>query len=232
LGIKAVIFDLFGTLIDNFIRIEYQENLHQMARLLQLEPEAFDQAWKDIYQERLLGYCRSPRGCVAKICRQFNVSPPAEAVEQACQLRVDYVRKSVVPRPDTLATLTELRKMGLKIGLLSDCSSEIPEIWPETSLAPFFDTTTFSCNEAAKKPMPKLYFDTAARLNVDVTDCLFVGDGGSLELTGAQRVGMQPIRIQTENERSGRAIQLDPDPWVGTTIFQLRELIPLVASEM
>ena len=78
--------------------------------------------------------------------------------------------------------------------------------------------------------MPQIYFNTAVRLNVDVTECLFVGDGGSLELSGAQRVGMQPIRIQTENEISGRAIQLDPDPCVGTTISRLSEIIGIVLN--
>lgn len=231
MGIKAVVFDLFGTLIDNFVREEYQENLHQMAQLMEISPEAFSTGWKEIYRDRLLGFCRSPRGCVERICRNLNVSPPVDAVTRACQLRFDYVRQSLVPRPDTLPTLKALREMGMKIGLLSDCSSEIPEIWPETALAPFFDTTTFSCNEAAKKPMPQIYFNTAVRLNVDVTECLFVGDGGSLELSGAQRVGMQPIRIQTENEISGRAIQLDPDPWVGTTISRLSEIIGIVLNE-
>lgn len=232
MGIKAVIFDLFGTLIDNFVRVEYRENLREMARIMNIAPEDFIQAWKDIYPERVLGYCRSPRGCITKICAHLQVNPTTERVEQASQLRIEYVRKALVPRPDTLPTIEKLRTLGLKIGLLSDCSSEIPEIWPETDLAPLFDTTTFSCNEAGRKPMPKLYFDTAARLSVDVADCFFVGDGGSLELTGAQRVGMHPIRIQTIHEISGKAIQLDPDPWVGTTISRLSELIQIVKSEM
>jgi len=226
-GNQAVIFDLYGTLVDNFNKQEYEHNLRKMAKIMRISEEGLIQHWTRIYEQRVLGFYRSPEECIEIICKYLEATPTTSQIEEASRIRRNFVYQSLTPRPDTIYTINRLKSLGLKIGLLSDCSTEIPELWPRTEFYNLFDTTTFSCNEAAKKPMPKIYILTADRLQVAVENCTFVGDGGSLELTGAARIGMQPIRIRTAQELNGAAIQVDPDPWVGTTISKLSELIPL-----
>jgi beta-phosphoglucomutase-like phosphatase (HAD superfamily) len=41
----AVIFDLFGTLADNFLTREYEEALVQMASVLSIPPDDFKRGW-------------------------------------------------------------------------------------------------------------------------------------------------------------------------------------------
>jgi len=229
--VKAVIFDLFGTLIDNFDKVGYRDNLQQMARIMQVDEKKFIELWQGIYEQRVLGFYRSPEESIEIICKRLKVNPTPNQVKEASRIRWEFVKQALVPRPGTINTLKRLKESGLKIALLSDCSTEIPEIWPDTAFRDLFDTTTFSCNEAAKKPMPKIYILTADRLQEDVEECMFVGDGGSLELTGAARIGMLPIRIRTQQESTGTAWQIDPDPWIGTTISTVKELIPILKHQ-
>lgn len=52
---RAVIFDLFGTLIHNFSRREYRAVLGRMAAVLVAPTEEFARAWFDTFPERTLG---------------------------------------------------------------------------------------------------------------------------------------------------------------------------------
>ncbi|MCI0512314.1 HAD family hydrolase [candidate division KSB1 bacterium] len=228
--IQAVIFDLFGTLINSFSKAGYHENLVQMARILQLDPPAFCARWYELYEERVLGIYQSPTGVIEKICEQLRHIPPPTKIGPASQLRYNFVREALVPRPDTVPTLHYLRRRGLKLALLSDCSSEIPELWPETAFATIFDVTVFSGVVRLKKPMPEIYALTTLQLGVQAMDCIFVGDGGSNELTGAAQAGMHPVRIRVPQAATSDALQIEPDPWPGLVIPALHQVIPFVES--
>jgi len=227
LKIKAVIFDLFGTLIENFSRSAYHQNLAEMAQILKLDSQKFIEKWSKIYPQRVLGFCHSPDGCIDLIASEMGLIIQSSQKLAASQLRYAFVKQMLNPSLETMDALKELKSRGLKIGLLSDCSSEIPELWPETAFVSLFDTTTFSCVENIRKPMPQIYMLTADRLEVEPMECIFVGDGGSLELTGAARIGMHPIRIQIKHSTPD-AICIDPDPWVGTTIHSPKEVMQII----
>ena len=47
-----------------------------------------------------------------------------------------------------------------------------------------------------KKPDSCIYREAAKRLCVDPEECIFVGDGGSNELTGAREAGMKAIQAK------------------------------------
>lgn len=222
---QAIIFDLFGTLIDNFSQKGYDDNLAEIAGLCEFNAGAFIKIWKSLYNQRVTGKLSSPDGCIEIIGQQLRQQPSDIAIETATLLRDQFVKKAITPRPDTLKTLNEIKKRGYKLALLSDCSSEIPIVWPTTEFSNIFDVTTFSCNEGLKKPMPEIYQRTAVRLNIPTEACIFVGDGGSQELNGALAVGMRPIQIVDAGDVG---MQVEPDEWDGEKITQLSELLDLL----
>jgi putative hydrolase of the HAD superfamily len=116
--------------------------------------------------------------------------------------------------------------MGHKVGLISDCSPEIPHVWRETTLVSLVEAPVFSCVVGLKKPDPCIYHLACERLAVDPRACLYVGDGGSRELTGAAQVGMHPVLIRDRDERD--AFRVDSEDWDGPTISTLREVLSLV----
>ena len=179
---KAIIFDFFGTLVPNFSLSEHKAVLGKMADMMKAPREAFVQLWFDTVKLRMTGEFTSVHANVEAICTTLSVPFDAESCEQAVQERYTYERVNMVPRATAIATLHAIRERGLKIGLISDCSIELPDLWRETPFAPLFDVTTFSAVAKIKKPDRRIYEMTAEQLGVACADCLFVGDGGSNEL--------------------------------------------------
>jgi len=140
-------------------------------------------------------------------------------------VRVEYTRRELAPRPDAVATLTRLKEAGLKLGLISDCSSEVPLLWDETPFARLIQVPIFSATARLKKPDPRIYLLACERLGVSPEDCLYVGDGDSRELTGAAGVGMSPVLIKAPQHN---APKIDPDMWAGPPVSSLSEVLPIV----
>ena len=129
----------------------------------------------------------------------------------------------MVPRNDAITTLTQLKSLGFKIGLISDCTYEIPLIWDKTSFSQHFDSVIFSCNVGIKKPDPKIYHLACRDLKVKPKNCLYIGDGSSRELSGALRVGMFPILIRSPSEKN--SVRIDEENWDGPRIKSLSEIL-------
>jgi len=221
--IKAVIFDLFGTLIDSFNSQEYKQILSEMASLLALPEDSFYDLWTGSFNQRALGVFKTIEESFKFISNQLNKPVNVERIEQAVQIRLNYSKRTLVPRNDAIATLTQLKSLGFKIGLISDCTYEIPLIWDKTSFSQHFDSVIFSCNVGIKKPDPKIYHLACRDLKVKPKNCLYIGDGSSRELSGALRVGMFPILIRSPSEKN--SVRIDEENWDGLRIKSLSEIL-------
>ena len=101
-------------------------------------------------------------------------------------------------------------------------------MWSEASFAPLIDEAILSCSVGLKKPDPRIYQLACIRLRVSPQRCLYVGDGGSNELTGATEMGMRAVLIRApyDNEVGG-----DREDWPGQGISTLGEVPPLLNGE-
>ena len=144
------------------------------------------------------------------------------------QVWFDCVKRGFVPRNGAVEVLSEIKNRGYKTGLITDCTAETPAIWPGTPFAQMIDVPLFSCVEGTRKPDPQLYRSACRRLNVQPSDCLYVGDGGSRELTGASRAGMHPVLINSPRDGLQDAHWLDFEDWSGPSISSLRDVLELL----
>jgi len=213
---RAVIFDLWGTLVP-FDAERWQRGLTLIAEALGVTPEEFEREWRRGYDQRLVSDLRAS---VESVCRSLGVTR-AGAVEDGLKLRVEAHREMFVPREDALATLRELRARGYSTGLITNCSSEVPELLSGSSLAGLFDVEVFSCSTGLRKPDRAIYELAATQLGVDPQLCLYVGDGGDHELDGARNFGMSPLLLRPGDTRP-------PDGWQGPEIARLAQVLALV----
>ena len=225
LRFDAVLFDLYGTLVDSIeargiMRGRYDSFTAQVAAALGAPVEGFLQAWRDTYLQRMTGTPATFEAYVTALCAALGVTPSEAQVAEALQLRLALFRARLTPRPDALAALGALRDMGLALGLISDCSWETALLWEETPLAPLFAAAAFSCTEGVRKPDARIYATVCARLGVDARRCLYIGDGGSDELAGAERAGMTALRIHVPYETPPD----HADPWPGPAISALAQV--------
>jgi len=224
----AVIFDLFGTLVPNMSLSEHRAVLTRMADVLSAPPDDFVQLWFDTFNERITGVFQSPNDNVAYICRTLGVSVDETKVKRATRIRFDYSVQSMVPRSDAIETLSHLKYEGCKIGLISDCSAEVPAIWKDTPFVKLIDVAIFSCLVGVKKPDPQIYQLTMNQLGIRPQEGLYIGDGSSQELTGASQVGMQAVLLRLTDEEGADAHRIDSEEWHGSVISSLKEVSTLV----
>lgn len=225
---QAVIFDLFGTLVENFSIQEHKSILADMASVLSAPPDDFAQIWIDVFDWRTTGFFQSPEENIAYNCRKLGVHPEDAQIKRAAQIRHDFTLRSMTPRADAIEVLSHLKSKGYKIALISDCSAEVPAIWEGTPFAPFVDVPVFSCSADLKKPDPRIYRLATEQLAVEPVNCLYVGDGSSQELTGASGVGMHPVLIRVPGEEDSNPYRINAEDWYGPAISSLKEVLDLV----
>lgn len=231
MSFRAVVFDLFGTLVSSAPWRDYEPVMDQMADCLGLPREEFRQQFdRETLEARQLGQFTSIHENLGAICEAMGRQPSAEDLRQAVELRHAFTLESLEPRPESLPAIAKLKEKGLKIGLLSDCSPDVPAVWPSTALAGHFDAAVFSSDVGLKKPNPEIYRLLCGRLAVEPGDCLYVGDGGSYELSGAQSLGMTPVLIRPPGERDLEHFRPEAGHWTGAVITSLAEVPELVAS--
>ena len=208
--LRAVIFDLWNTLADWPVE-PWAKVRPRVAERLGLPLDEFEERW---YGE--LGHVRE-LGPLADALASFGVAP--EVVEEIAEMRRVVTRQGLAPVDGAVETLAELRRRGLRIGLISICTDDVPAMWAETPFHGLFDAEVFSCSVGLRKPDPRIYLLACEQLGVEPGDAMFVGDGDNDELAGAERVGMTAILL----ERPG--VERD---WDGRRIRALPEVLELV----
>ena len=226
----AVIFDLFGTLIDKFSLIESRSVLRQMASVLSTPPEDFIQLWFDTFTMRGLGTFQSLEANIEYICKKLKLRSEDAQIALAAQIDREYIACSMKPRPYATDLLSKLKSEGYKMGLITNCSTSIPKVFNDMPFAPLIDVAVFSCLVGLQKPDPRIYQLAVERLAVKPEDCLYIGDGDSQELTGAARVGMHPVLIRNPDEESAdvHRVDFEAEEWDGPVISSLKDVLTLL----
>jgi len=221
----AVVFDLWGTLVPGIPPSVRDAVSHEMAADLGVDPAAFAAAYGDSYRERFLGTTGTLEETITLLAARCGGSPAAPAVLRAATRRLDLTRSLLTSDATTLSVLDELVARGLLLALVSDSSVETPELWPGSPLARRIPVTAFSCVVGARKPDPALYLHAVRRLGVLAQECVYVGDGGGGELTGAASLGMRAVRLTTGDRATDRYD--DDAAFAGVQIDTLGELLAL-----
>jgi len=226
----AVIFDLFGTLVDDFGSSAGQMN-QELAAALGVPYEPFMQLWSQTLQMRAIGAFQTVEASIEHVCLAMEMQVGAEQIKSAVEIRLQYTRQALKPRPDAEATLAQLKHQGHKLGLLSNCSIEIPILWRETAFANLIDTPIFSSRARLKKPDPRIYHLACERVGTMPDSCLYIADGEDYELAAAAKVGLHPVLIRTPSQKNDGRLHQEAREWQGTMIASLPDVLQLVKHE-
>ncbi len=226
---RAVVFDLYGTLIRNLRREEFESTLSEMADMLSVPGSDFVRLWNETWDRRSVGYYGSLESDIANICRMLGTNPDDDLLSRAAQtlkgLAVQVLGRC---RDDALETLKMLKESGYTTGLISNCASNTSAAWQETALAELIDAPVFSCSARVRKPAREIYLLTCDLLSSEPERCLYVADGNAGELTGANQAGMRAVLFNGPDEDPYDA-GLDRKEWTGPTISELKEVRGLLS---
>ncbi|GAA2706281.1 HAD family hydrolase [Micromonospora olivasterospora] len=223
----AVLFDFFGTLT----RPVQRGTAHRLtAELLGCPVEALAAVLDRSYYERASGRFGTAEATMRWVCEQAGVHPPESTLRAAVASRYRAVRADTRLRDEAVPVLAGLRRRGVRTGLISDCTHELPAFLPELAVAPLLDVRVFSVRVGRCKPDPALYLAACGRLGLAPADCLYVGDGGSRELTGAERAGMTAVRLAAPDLAEHMVFDAEP-AWDGPVLHSLDEVLDVVGHD-
>lgn len=105
--------------------------------------------------------------------------------------------------PDARSTLEELKDMGLKVGIVSNWDSRLPDICSDIGISDYLDFVLSSARVGRMKPQPEIFHMALARVNANPDETLHVGDHYYADVLGARSVGITPVLIhRAENKVS------------------------------
>jgi putative hydrolase of the HAD superfamily len=223
---QAVVFDLFGTLVNNFFTGNYRKYITDTAAALSLPRVVFKKHWHDTYEARAKGKIPSIQANIEEIFKRLAIPADPEKIAAAVRLRDEFIGQALIFRSDARHTLEELRGMGLKTGLISNCTVETPALLQPMGILSLFNTAIFSCDSGLLKPDPKIYQRACENMSVLPRDCVYVADGYDYELAGATHVGMRAVLIRHAGEPRD-SFAVEAQDWQGPVIPCLYDIIKM-----
>lgn len=189
--IKAVIFDMFETLIT-----QYQSPLYfgmQMAGDAGISNDKFQPLWQATEHDRSIGKITLEQAL--EMILKKNQCYSLELLDHIVKKRIEakqecfhHMHKEIIPM------FSKLKEKEISLGLISNCYSEEAKVIRESELFPYFDAVFLSCEEGIQKPEEEIFRRCIKKLSVKAEECLYIGDGGSYELETAKHLGMKAIQ--------------------------------------
>lgn len=215
--IKAVIFDLDGTLVDSMwlwkaIDIEF---LAKKGIAMPKDIEAF--------QGELEGKGFTETACFFK--ERFQLADSVEEIKRTWVLMAeDKYCREVPLKPGALEFLRELKKRGILTGISSSNSRElILSVLKAHRIDSYFSCITTCCEVSEGKPAPDVYLRTAKRLGVLPDECLVFEDVPMGILAG-KRAGMKVCAVEDDFSRKQEKEKRELADWYIPDYFEIPEL--------
>lgn len=221
---RAVVFDFFGTLTR---AVQRGPQHAEIARALGADPEAVRGVLDRTFRARARGRYGSAEATLRWVIEQAGGRPRPSQVRALVPARINALKADTELRADAVSALTALRRRGLSTAVISDCTHELPAFLPQLPVAPLLDSTIYSVRLGVCKPDPRIYLAACDELGVTPSECLYVGDGGSNELTGAGAVGMTPVRLVAPDLAHHLVYDADTN-FAGRTVRSLTEVVNLI----
>ncbi len=244
--IRAVFFDMGGTIqtfgYDHELRLDATPGLQRL-----LSKAGINLGLDDRQLEAMVsgGLDRYKRWAIANL-----VELPARAVWQEYILQaypvdaatLDTIAEDLafyvethfyrrVMRPEVPGVLREIKKMGLKIGLISNVNSrqQVPANLSEYGIREYFDPVILSCEYGRRKPDPAIFHYAARLANVPTSACAYIGDRIARDIRGARRAGYGlAIQIEHDFEHGEADEGASPD----AVVERMDEVLDILRSKL
>ena len=221
---RAVLFDFFGTLTRAVRRGPAHAGI---ARMLGCDPAAMTEVLDRSYHARARGRFGSAEDTLRWVAAEAGARPSDHTLRVAVAARREAIQADTTLRPEAVPTLHALRHRGLRTAVVSDCTHELPDVLSRLAVNHLLDARILSVEMGICKPDPGMFLSAATLVGARPEECLYVGDGGSRELSGAEAVGMTAVRLRAP-DLAGH-LTFNPDThWTGTDITTLEDTIALV----
>ena len=210
----AVLFDFYGTLAraTNWISVDVVLAEHGV----ELDDELRSRYWNDgLDGIEHLEHSHSRDHYVAwqqeRILSMLSETDlhPGEYELVLQKLRAGNETRVLEAYEEATPVLAALRAEGIVLGICSNWDWDLAEAVDEAGLTEAVDVIVSSAWAGARKPHPRIFEHTLAKLGVPAPDVVFIGDTWGPDVVGPRAAGMTPVYLRREGHwpdehRAGR----------------------------
>lgn len=218
--IKAVVFDLDGTLLDRdsslkrfiadqFVRLNrflgHISEKQYIERFIELDAHGY--VWKDkVYQQ---------------LAEEFKIE--GISAEGLLQDYVNEFQNHCIPFQGLKDLLEKLKKRSIRLGMITNGKGQFQmNNIVALGIEDYFDCILISELEGLKKPDPEIFQRALERMGLAANDCLFVGDHPDNDVEAAIKAGMHGVWKKNGQWKSTEAdFQID----------KLEELLDIISKQ-
>jgi putative hydrolase of the HAD superfamily len=205
---SAVTFDAGSTLLycDPTPQELYAKALSRHGRSVRADDVGpiFTAAWTEMQrrtrpgQDRYSSVCGGERAWWGAFLREVleRLDHDAPWQELLDDLYAAFARADVWRLfPEVVTTLEALRAQSLRLAVISNWDTRLPDILRHLELDRYFAEVTVSSIEGVEKPDPEIFRCTVERLGVAAEETLHVGDSPREDCHGAAAAGLTPVLL-------------------------------------
>ncbi|KYK28100.1 hypothetical protein AYK20_01690 [Thermoplasmatales archaeon SG8-52-1] len=186
--IKAIIFDWGGVLIES----PSKGIISYCANYLKVDVKEFDRVYQKYKQDFQMGKI-SENEFWNRVSLDLGIQkPPIHSLWK------DAFIASYIEKKDIFNIVSNLRKNGYKIGILSNTEMPATRFFYEQNYN-LFDNIVFSCNVGVKKPDSQIYKIILKKLHIQPKEAVIIDDREE-NIVGANNVGMNAILFINKNQ--------------------------------
>ena len=202
--IRAVLFDLGGTLVDmrDFLALEEFANRSG----LQVDADTLAHWTSEMRDENdRLGEKWSPEEFWRKVVEGATGKPIPDAQWTVFYQAVSNHQFPAHLYSDARICLDELQAHRLKLGVLTNHVSEqsARELLAHEGVLDYFETIVASGTERVAKPDPRIFQRGVERLKVQPQEALYVGDKPHTDVRAAERAGLHGLWLHRDGTGYG-----------------------------
>ena len=245
--LKAVLFDMGGTLEDIFVDpVSENEAANQICSMLSsygLDPgmgvnellEHVKQGWKryGVYRDSCDVELKPQNIWCDYVLKDFDF--PREALAPHCEelahmWEVTHYHRQLRPRVKEM--LDGLQNEGMKLGVVSNTAAmyQVFDSLEEYGIRDYFQDVTLSSVTGIRKPCPDIFYVATHQLRIDPKECVYVGDTVSRDVIGSKRAGFAAAiqigsQLTKEKDQNVRR-EFEPD----YVVEDIYEVLPIVRA--
>jgi len=203
---KAIVFDLYGTLVDIHTDETSQEFWSKFKAHLLSEGVIIDnlQARYHALVEKELKTIQHefPDIEILKVFKALYLeghqTPSKKQIEHTAHVFRHLSMKHLALYPGAISLLKTLKTAGLKVILLSNAQQAFTNHELNVlELRPYFDHIYLSSDYEMCKPNPLYFKSMLSDLDLKASDCIYIGNDHIADVGGAKSVGMEVIYLHT-----------------------------------
>lgn len=208
---KVVFFDVGGTLV--YSDISHLDLLHQALvvigyRVAREEVRAAnDLARRAVARRRRRIAAHMDTGQASRmwldhLAGALNLDLQGKDLEQELAAAICRIESSGPEKvdPDAPSLLTGLLDRGLRLGIISNWSADLPDYLEARGLAMYFEAIIASEAVGAAKPHREIFLKGLAAMGCSPREAIHVGDDYWADIVGTREIGMRAVLIDRDGE--------------------------------